>query len=308
MEELVKALTIGLTNGLIIALIAIGYTLVYGILELINFAHADVFMLGTGFTYFALEIIIGTMGIPLGSLTALILVFASLPLIMVLTAVINASIERVAYRPLRNAPRLAPLISAIGMSFVLQNVGLILLGPSQRAVEPVLPKVDLLFFPSGRAWFGVDEVVVVAVTIPLLLLLRWFVGSTRQGKSMRATAQDREAAGLMGIDVNRTISLTFLIAGALGGAAGLIVALYYGQTWFQFGFQFGLLSFTAAVLGGIGNLSGAALGGILIGLIGALSDRFLEAKWTSVIVFSILILVLVFRPTGLLAQRVSERA
>lgn len=308
MEELVKALTIGLTNGLIIALIAIGYTLVYGILELINFAHADVFMLGTGFTYFALEIIIGTMGIPLGSLTALILVFASLPLIMVLTAVINASIERVAYRPLRNAPRLAPLISAIGMSFVLQNVGLVLLGPAQKAVEPVLPKADLLFFPSGQAWFGVDEVVVVAVTIPLLLLLRWFVGSTRQGKSMRATAQDREAAGLMGIDVNRTISLTFLIAGALGGAAGLVVALYYGQTWFQFGFQFGLLSFTAAVLGGIGNLSGAALGGILIGLIGALSDRFLEAKWTSVIVFSILILVLVFRPTGLLAQRVSERA
>ena len=308
MEELVKALTIGLTNGLIIALIAIGYTLVYGILELINFAHADVFMLGTAFTYFALEIIVVTMGIPLGSLTALILVFASLPVIMVLTAVINAAIERVAYRPLRNAPRLAPLISAIGMSFVLQNVGLVLLGPSQKAVEPVLPKTDLLFFPSGRAWFGVDEVVVVAVTIPLLLLLRWFVGSTRQGKSMRATAQDREAAGLMGIDVNRTISLTFLIAGALGGAAGLVVALYYGQTWFQFGFQFGLLSFTAAVLGGIGNLSGAALGGILIGLIGALSDRFLEAKWTSVIVFSILILVLVFRPTGLLSQRVSERA
>ena len=308
MEELVKALTIGLTNGLIIALIAIGYTLVYGILELINFAHADVFMLGTAFTYFALEIIVGTLGIPLGSLTALILVFISLPIVMVLTAIINASIERVAYRPLRNAPRLAPLISAIGMSFVLQNVGLILLGPSQKAVEPVLPKADLLFFPSGRAWFGVDEVVVVAVTIPLLLLLRWFVGSTRQGKSMRATAQDREAAGLMGIDVNRTISLTFLIAGALGGAAGLVVALYYGQTWFQFGFQFGLLSFTAAVLGGIGNLSGAALGGIVIGLIGALSDRFLEAKWTSVIVFSILILVLVFRPTGLLSQRVSERA
>lgn len=308
MEELVKALTIGLTNGLIIALIAIGYTLVYGILELINFAHADVFMLGTAFTYFALEIIVVTLGLPLGSLTALILVFASLPLIMVLTAAINAAIERVAYRPLRNAPRLAPLISAIGMSFVLQNVGLVLLGPSQKAVEPILPKTDLLFFPSGRAWFGVDEVVVVAVTIPLLLLLRWFVGSTRQGKSMRATAQDREAAGLMGIDVNRTISLTFLIAGALGGAAGLVVALYYGQTWFQFGFQFGLLSFTAAVLGGIGNLSGAALGGILIGLIGALSDRFLEAKWTSVIVFSILILVLVFRPTGLLSQRVSERA
>lgn len=308
MEELVKALTIGLANGLIIALIAIGYTLVYGILELINFAHADVFMLGTALTYFALEVIVVSMGLPAGSLTALVLIFAALPFIALLTASVNASIERVAYRPLRNAPRVAPLISAIGMSFVLQNVGLILLGPSQKAVEPVLPKNDLVFFPSGPAWFGLDEVMVVAVTIPLLLVLRWFVGSTRQGKAMRATAQDRDASGLMGIDVNRTISLTFLIAGGLAGAAGLVVALYYGQTWFLFGFQFGLLSFTAAVLGGIGNLTGATLGGLVIGIISALSDRFLEAKWTSVLVFSILILVLVLRPTGLLSEKVSERA
>jgi len=308
MEELVKALTIGLANGLIIALIAIGYTLVYGILELINFAHADVFMLGTAFTYFFLESIVVGLGVPTSSLTALLLIFAALPLIMVFTATINASIERVAYRPLRNAPRLAPLISATGMSFVLQNLGLVILGPSQKAVEPVLPKTDLAFFPSGTAWFGVDEIMVVAITIPLLLVLRWFVGSTRQGKAMRATAQDREASGLMGIDVNRTISLTFLIAGALAGAAGLVVALYYGQTWFQFGFQFGLLSFTAAVLGGIGNLTGATLGGLVIGMIGAMSDRFLEAKWTSVLVFSILILVLVFRPTGILSEKVSERA
>jgi branched-chain amino acid transport system permease protein len=154
----------------------------------------------------------------------------------------------------------------------------------------------------------VDELVVVLVTLPLLLGLRWFVGSTRQGKAMRATAQDRDASGLMGIDVNRTISLTFLIAGALAGAAGLIVALYYRQTFFQYGFQFGLLSFTAAVLGGIGNLTGATLGALVLGLIAALSDRFLEAKWTTVIVFGILILVLVFRPTGLMAEKQSERA
>jgi branched-chain amino acid transport system permease protein len=308
LEELAKALTIGINNGLIIALIAIGYTLVYGILELINFAHADVFMLGTAFTFFATELIVGTLGVPSASILALLITFMALPIVMLLTATINASIERVAYRPLRNAPRLAPLISAIGMSFVLQNVGLVLLGPSQKAVEAVLPRTDLVFFPSGRAWFGVDEVVVLLVTIPLLILLRWFVGSTRQGKAMRATAQDREASGLMGIDVNRTISLTFLIAGALAGAAGLIVALYYGQTFFQYGVQFGLLSFTAAVLGGIGNLTGATLGGIVIGLISALSDRFLEAKWTSVFVFTLLILVLIFRPTGLLAEKQSERA
>ena len=308
MEELIKALTIGVTNGLVIALIAIGYTLVYGILELINFAHADVFMLGTAFTFFATEIIVIAMGVPAASLAALLLTLIALPFVMVLTAVINSSIERLAYRPLRNAPRLAPLISAIGMSFVLQNVGLMLLGPSQKAVEPVLPRTDLVFFPSGRAWFGVDEVAVLSVTIPLLLALRWFVSSTRQGKAMRATAQDREASGLMGIDVNRTISLTFLIAGALAGAAGLVVALYYGQTFFQYGLQFGLLSFTAAVLGGIGNLTGATLGGLFVGIIAALSDRFIEAKWTAVIVFSLLILVLIFRPTGLLAEQASERA
>ena len=308
MEEVGRALTIGLTNGLIIALIAIGYTLVYGILELINFAHADVFMLGTAFTYFILEFAVESMGVEASSGTALLITLIALPFVMVMTAVINASIERLAYRPLRSAPRLAPLISAIGMSFVLQNVGLVLLGPSQRAVEPVLPRANLLFFPSGAPWFGMDEVAVVAITIPLLVLLRWFVGSTRQGKAMRATAQDREASGLMGIDVNRTISLTFLIAGGLAGAAGMVVALYYGQTFFQLGFQFGLLSFTAAVLGGIGNLTGATLGGIVIGIIGAMSDRFLEARWTSVIVFSLLILVLIFRPTGLLAEKTSERA
>lgn len=308
MEELVKALTIGVTNGLIIALIAIGYTLVYGILELINFAHADVFMLGTAFTYFGTEFIVGSLGIPAASLLALLLTLMFLPVVMLLTAGINAGIERAAYRPLRNAPRLAPLISAIGMSFVLQNIGLVILGPSQRAVEPILPKADLLRFPSGSAWFGIDEVMVLAVTLPLLLALRWFVGSTRQGKAMRATAQDRDASGLMGIDVNRTISLTFLIAGALAGAAGLVVALYYGQTFFQFGFQFGLLSFTAAVVGGIGNLTGATLGALVLGLVAALSDRYLEAKWTTVIVFGILILVLVFRPTGILAEKQSERA
>jgi branched-chain amino acid transport system permease protein len=308
LEEILTALVIGLANGLIIALIAIGYTLVYGILELINFAHGDVFMLGTAFTYFALNFIVNSLGFEATSSAALMATFVALPVIMLMTAGINAGIERVAYRPLRNAPRLAPLISAIGMSFVLLNIGLILLGPSQRAVEPVMPKIPLITFPSGAEFIGTEHVIVAGVTIPLLLLLRWFVSSTRQGKSMRATAQDREAAGLMGIDVNRTISLTFLIAGALAGAAGLVVALYYGQTSFNFGFQFGLLSFTAAVLGGIGNLTGATFGGIMIGLVMAFSDRFLEARWTTVIVFSILILVLVFRPTGLLAEKASERA
>lgn len=309
MEELAVALRIGLTNGLIIALIAIGYTLVYGILELINFAHGDVFMLGTAFTFFGLTFITSATGIAPGEPAIIVFTFLILlPLIMVGTAVINASIERVAYRPLRNAPRLAPLISAIGMSFVLRNVGLILLGPSQLAVPSVLPTTPLIVLPSGADILNVDELFVAAVTIPLLVGLRWFINSTRQGKAMRATAQDREASGLMGINVNRTISLTFLIAGALAGAAGLVTALYYGQTYFDYSFTFGLLSFTAAVLGGIGNLTGATVGGIFIGIVAAMSDRYLETAWTAVIVFAILILVLIFRPTGLLAEKVSERA
>jgi branched-chain amino acid transport system permease protein len=303
LEALLTALVIGLANGLIIALIAIGYTLVYGILELINFAHGDVFMLGTAFTFFATTFIVDSMGIDPASSTALLLTFLALPFVMLACAAINASIERLAYRPLRNAPRLAPLISAIGVSFVLLNVGLILLGPSPRAVPPILPKEDLL-----GGLIGTQHVFVAVITIPLLIVLRWFVANTRQGKAMRATAQDREASGLMGIDVNRTISLTFLIAGALAGAAGVVVALYYGQTRFEFGFQFGLYAFTAAVLGGIGNLTGATVGGMTIGLILAMSDRFLEARWTSVIVFSILIIVLIFRPTGLFAEKQSERA
>jgi branched-chain amino acid transport system permease protein len=308
-EDLAVALRIGLTNGLIIAVIAIGYTLVYGILELINFAHADVFMFGTLFTYLGLEFLVAGAGLPLtGGVTLLLTFLLILPITMLFTASMNASIERVAYRPLRNAPRLAPLISAIGMSFVLQNLGLLIIGPSQVAVEPVLPKANLISLPSGQAIIGIDEVFVLGVTIPLLLLLRWFVASTRQGKAMRATAQDREASGLMGINVNRTISLTFLIAGALAGAAGMVVALYYGQSYFQLGIQFGLLSFTAAVVGGIGNLTGATAGGIVIGLVAAMSDRFIASVWTNVIVFGILILVLVFRPSGLFAERVSERA
>jgi branched-chain amino acid transport system permease protein len=261
-------------------------------------------MLGTLLTYFGLVAILPGFGIE----ASLIAAIALIPFIMVITAVINASIERVAYRPLRNAPRLAPLISAIGMSFILQNVGIILLGPSPKAVPSVLPSDPLIVMPGGRALISLNEVVVGAVTIPLLLALAYFVRSTRQGKAMRATAQDREAAGLMGINVNRTISQTFLIGGALAGAAGFMVALFVGQAWWFFGFPFGLLAFTSAVLGGIGNITGAALGGIVLGLVKSISDFYIEARWTNVIVFSILIIVLVFRPTGLLGAKQAEGA
>jgi branched-chain amino acid transport system permease protein len=293
---------IGLFNGLIVALVAMGYTLVYGILQLINFANGDVFMLGTVLTFFGVTLIPSALGIE----PSLALAFILLPFIMLITAGLNASIERVAYRPLRNAPTLATLISAIGMSFILQQVGITLLGPSPKALPDLLPSDPII--EVGGVSIDFDELFVGAIAVPLLIGLAWFVRSTRQGKAMRATAQDREAAGLMGVDVNRTIGLTFLLAGALAGGAGLIVALFNGQALWSYGFNYGLLSFTAAVFGGIGNLVGAALGGVVLGILKAYVDSYVDPRWTDIAVFSILIIVLIFRPTGLLGGQTSERA
>ncbi len=237
-----------------------------------------------------------------------------LPLVFVLTmlttAALNVAIDRVAYRPLRRSTRLAPLITAIGVSFMLENVALLWKGPAPIAYPDVFPSFDIL-----REWFGVDsavfvtskDVLVVGATLPLMLALHYFVTRTRWGKAMRATAQDRETAQAMGIDVERTILLTFFVGGALAGAAGLIQGMYYniGQWWM--GYQAGLRAFTAAVLGGIGNMAGAALGGLMIGFLSAWSDQYISARWTNAIVFSILILVLVFRPHGLMGERTPDK-
>ena len=308
-EQLLQTIVIGLSNGLIYALVALGYTLVYGIIELINFAHGEVFMLGS---MLALTLLI-TFGVTTGTdpLTAIALIVLVLAITMAVTATLNVSIERVAYRPLRHAPRLAPLISAIGMSFVLQNVGLLWKGPANLGFPDVIPNTNVL-----TTVFGLDTSVSItykhlfaaAVTIPLLIVLTWFVAKTKQGKAMRATAQDPDTAGLMGIDVNRTIAITFIIAGALAGAAGLVQVLYNNTTVWNLGFRFGLNAFTSAVLGGIGNLQGAVLGGIVLGLINAFSDRYLSAQWTNALVFGVLIAILVFRPTGLLGQQLADRA
>jgi len=228
---------------------------------------------------------------------------------MLATATINASIERVAYRPLRNAPKLAPLISAIGMSFVLQNIANLIAGPANKSIDNLFPTTNLL------SVFGIETIAVTfqqafvaMVTIPLLIALTWFVDKTKQGRAMRATAQDPDTAGLMGVDVNRTIALTFLIGGALAGAAGVVQILYNNVTVWNLGFRFGLNAFTSAVLGGIGNLSGAVVGALVLGQINAFSDRYLSANWTNAIVFMVLIAVLVFKPTGLLGQQLADRA
>jgi branched-chain amino acid transport system permease protein len=307
-EVLVQQTINGLTRGAVFALIALGYTMVYGIIELINFAHGDVFMLGL----FVSLSVFGLLGLSQTLsgwqlVTVLPLVFLGT---MVCTGVINVSIDRLAYRPLRRAPRLAPLITAIGVSFMLENLAMIWKGPAPLPYPDLFPSVDIL-----REWLNIDSLIfvttkdllVVGVTIPLMVALQYFITRTTWGKAMRATAQDRETAQAMGINVEKTIVLTFFIGGALAGAAGLIQGLYYNIGMWYMGYQAGLRAFTAAVIGGIGNMPGAAFGGLLIGFLSAWSDQYISARWTNAIVFSILILVLVFRPQGLLGEQTPDK-
>jgi branched-chain amino acid transport system permease protein len=300
-------LVTGLSNGAIWALIAIGYTLVYGIIELINFAHGDVFMLGSFvsaglFGTFGLTLATGTFGV-LGSLIVILV------LAMLVCGVLNVCIERVAYRPLRNAPKLAPLITAVGFSFILQNVGLLWLGGSPASVPDVL-RQDTNVFTILGVHISRGELLAVGVTIPLVFAMSAFINQSRLGRAMRATAQDPMAARLMGINVDTTISLTFLIGGMLAGAAGLIFALYETTIWFFQGFRGGLFAFTAAVMGGIGNVRGAVIGGLLIGVVQAISDSAhfpgLGPEWTDAVVFAFLIIVMIFRPQGLLGEETRE--
>jgi branched-chain amino acid transport system permease protein len=307
-ELLVQVLLIGISNGAVIALIALGYTLVYGIIEFINFAHGDLFMLGT---MLALTMVV-TFGLrrTTGGGELIVGLVITLALSMLFCALLNVVIERIAYRPLRNAPRLAPLISAIGMSFILINIGQHWKGASPVDFPNLVPNIDLVRDVMGvesSISYTTKDVFVLALAVPLMIALRLFVNRTRLGKAMRATAQDREAAALMGIDINLTVALTFLIGGALAGSAGFIFGLYNNTAWFLQGFRGGLMAFTAAVLGGIGNLTGAFLGGMLIGIISAFSDFFFDPRWTQPIVFGLLILTLVFRPAGILGQPIREK-
>jgi branched-chain amino acid transport system permease protein len=307
-EVLIQQTINGLTRGAVFALIALGYTMVYGIIELINFAHGDVFMLGL-FISLAIFGLIGMTQTLYGwqLVTILPLVFLAT---MAATALINVTIDRLAYRPLRHAGRLSPLITAIGVSFMLENLALLWVGPAPVSYPEIFPSIDILY-----EWFGLNskifittkDLLVIGVTIPLMVGLQRFVTGTNWGKAMRATAQDRETAQAMGINVEKTIILTFLIGGALAGAAGVIQGMYYNMGQWWVGYQAGLRAFTAAVLGGIGNMPGAALGGLVIGFLSAWSDQYISARWTNAVVFSILILVLVFRPQGLLGERTPEK-
>jgi branched-chain amino acid transport system permease protein len=303
-QQFVNALTIG---G-IYALVALGYTMVYGIIELINFAHGDVFMVGAFASMFVLTNILGqsTNDSATSLPQAVFLIVAVFAIVMPVMGLLGVAIERFAYRPLRNAPRLAPLITAIGVSFILQNIIQIIYGPSPVNTPQVIPPNARI--QIGELSIGAINVFVIVVSVSLMVALQLFVNRTRLGRAMRSTASDRDAAQLMGVDINRTIALTFFIGSALAGAAGIIQGFYFGTIQFNLGFQAGLKAFTAAVLGGIGNITGAALGGFVIGFVEVTAAALGLFVWGQALVFAVLIITLVFRPAGLLGQQIGERA
>jgi branched-chain amino acid transport system permease protein len=304
MAYFLQQLINGLTLGAIYALIAIGYTMVYGIIGMINFAHGEVFMIGAfltviGFTALGL---LGGVWLPVALLA--VLLFA-----MLFTAAYGWTIERVAYRPLRGSFRLAPLISAIGVSIVLQNYVQLAQGAKIKPLAPVVRGTIPIM--TSEAGFTVAisylQVTIILLTVALMAGFTWLIQATPLGRAQRACEQDRKMASLLGVDVDRTISLTFVIGAALAAVAGMMVALYYGVVDFFIGFQAGLKAFTAAVLGGIGSLPGAVLGGILIGLIEAMWSAYFTIEYKDVATFAILVVVLIFMPTGLLGRPEIEK-
>ncbi|MGE0665358.1 MAG: branched-chain amino acid ABC transporter permease LivH [Sphingomonadales bacterium] len=303
MDIFLQQLVNGLTLGAFYGLIALGYTMVYGIIGMINFAHGDIYMIGAfvsliGFLLFST---VGVSSVPLAILLVLVLA-------MFFTACYGWAVERIAYRPLRGSPRLAPLISAIGMSILLQNYVQITQG---ARVKPLQPMVEgayrITLGPDAHLNVSVLQGVIIALTLVLMLAFSWLIRSTSLGRAQRATQQDMTMAGLLGVNVNRTISITFVMGAALAAVAGMMATLYYGVIDFYIGFIAGIKAFTAAVLGGIGSLPGAMLGGLLIGLIESFWPVFFSLEYRDVAVFGMLVLVLIFRPTGLLGRPEIEK-
>jgi branched-chain amino acid transport system permease protein len=320
----------GLTTGSVYALVALGYTMVYGVIQLINFAHGEVVMIGAMVAFTVIMGIVGA-GLPLPPFVVVLLgVLAAIPVCMA----IGYLLERLAYRPLRHAPRLAPLITAIGMSIVLQHLALLIWGRDPRAFPQIMENAS---FAIGGAAISTVQIAIILLSLAMMAGLIWFVYRTRFGIAIRATAEDVRIAALMGIDANRVIAATFIIGAGLGAVAGVMVGTYYGIAHYTMGFTLGLKAFSAAVLGGIGNIAGAMLGGLVLGLVEALGTGYVSeitdlcrwplvgemltercaadghvivfgSNYQDVFAFLVLILVLVFRPSGLLGERVSERA
>lgn len=301
LDVFLQQLVNGLTIGMIYALIALGYTIVYGIVQLINFAHGEIFIAGAFLGLLAYTILQSISQAPASAVFYLPFVFG---FAMCGTALLGVVIERFAYRPLREAPRLAPLITAVGLSFLIQNAIMLISGPLDRSFPPIVPVKS---FSIGLVSVTNLQIIITATALVLMVVLHKFVKDTRTGKAMRALADDRQAASLMGIDVNRVIAAAFLTGSALAGAGGVMFGMYYNTVNFHDGYLAGLKAFTAAVLGGIGNIPGAMLGGVLIGVMEGLGAGYLSSEWKNVFAFFILILILLFRPSGLLGARVVKR-
>ena len=303
MEYFLQQLINGIVLGSIYGLIAIGYTMVYGIIGMINFAHGDVFMVGAFLALIAFlgVIAIGVTAVPLALFLVLIIA-------MLLAALYGWTVERLAYRPLRGSHRLAPLISAIGMSIILQNYVQIAQGARVKPLPPLIPGGYTLIEQNGFAvQISNVQIIIVVTTLALMAVFSWLVSATALGRNMRACEQDLKMASLVGVDIDRTISLTFVIGAALAAVAGIMYLLYYGVIDFFIGFVAGVKAFTAAVLGGIGSLPGAMLGGLLIGLIETFWSAYFSAEYKDVAAFSILVLVLIFMPTGILGRPEIEK-
>jgi branched-chain amino acid transport system permease protein len=285
--------------GSVYALVALGYTMVYGILQLINFAHGEIVMIGALAALFITNALTAA-GLP----PALALVIAILAA-MVICAIVGVSIERIAYRPLRNAPRLAPLITAIGVSIFLQQIAILVFGRNYFTFPEIIPKTPINI---GAITVTANEIVILVTSVALMAGLLWLVNNTKIGTAMRATAENQKVAGLMGIDINKIIAFTFAIGSGLGAVAGVMVASNYGQAHYFMGFMLGLKAFTAAVMGGIGNLWGAMIGGLILGLVENVGLIFVRGDYKDIFAFVVLVLVLIFRPQGLIGEKVAERA
>jgi branched-chain amino acid transport system permease protein len=305
LQQIPQQLVNGITMGGVYALIALGYTMVYGILFMLNFAHGEVYMVGGFVGWWVLHLLTRTHGLVAGGFVIIVLMIL---IAMAFTGVLGMAIERFAYRPLRNAPRMNLLLSALGVSIVLQNLVLRFQGAEIRffRTSALIPE-GLRTFEIGGTVISFMRLLVIVVSLALMAILTWFVKRTKMGKAMRATAQDTEAATFMGIDTNRIIMLTFLMGSALGGAAGTLVGLLFTQVDYYVGYAAGLKGFTAAVLGGIGNIPGAMLGGFILGIVESLGTTFISSTYKDVIAFAILILVLIIRPHGIMGEKEPEK-
>ncbi|HDQ71224.1 MAG TPA: branched-chain amino acid ABC transporter permease [Chloroflexi bacterium] len=299
--QFIQQMINGVTIGAFYSLVALGYTMVYGVLKLINFAHGDLFMWGAYLGLTVINVLVGLM-----AQGSAFFIVPAVIIVMITIALAGVLVERIAYRPLRTAGRLAPVISALGVAFILQSLARNVYGASYKTYPTgITPRGGIVI--AGGARISVMQIIVLAVSFLMMGALYLFVQRTRIGTAMRAVSLNHDVSRLMGIDVNRIIAIVFLIGPGLGGVAGMIVALYYGSFDFTLGWTYGLKAFIAAILGGIGNIPGAMLGGFLLGIIETLGAGYISPQWKDVIAYVILILILIFRPTGILGERVAEK-